>query len=189
MPQMQSRRVAGPDDPVFPELTAIYETSFCADERREMDRALFANPRYALNGFFATDVLLGFAATWRLDGYLMVEHLAIAPQWRGRGFGGQFLRELIARSRHATLILEVERPANDQARRRIAFYERWGFQLNPYPYLQPAYAKDKAPVPLFLMSYGRLFDLAEYRVVVEQLYRLVYHGQKQGDDHVELPQW
>ncbi len=185
MSKWQSRRIVGPDDPVFPELTAIYETSFCADERREMNRVLFGNSRYTLNGFFAAGVLLGFAATWRLDGYLMVEHLAIDPQWRGRGYGGQFLRELIKYARPATLILEVERPQHDQARRRIAFYERWGFQLNPYPYLQPAYAKDKAPVPLFLMSYGRQLDWAEYRTVEEQLYRIVY--QKQGGGHVELP--
>ena len=70
---------------------------------------------------------------------------------RGRGYGSEALAMLIARTEQP-LILEAEPPTDELTRRRIGFYERSGFTLYDYPYVQPAYTADSQPVPLCLMG-------------------------------------
>ena len=41
-----------------------------------------------------------------------------------------------------TVFLEVEEPGTDLARRRIGFYERAGFCLNDFDYIQPDLQQD-----------------------------------------------
>ena len=52
------------------------------------------------------------------------------------------------------IILEAELPETDLSRRRVAFYERYGFKICPKPYFQPPYHAGEAPLPLLLMYYG-----------------------------------
>lgn len=63
----------------------------------------------------------------------LLDYLAVEPDGRGRGIGGQALELVKGRYRGKTLILEVEEPgekAGNQAQRlkRMAFYRRWGYK-------------------------------------------------------------
>ena len=69
----------------------------------------------------------------------------------------------------------VEPPEGELTRRRIAFYERNGFCLNPYPYAQPSIAEGRAPVPLMIMTYGHQISEEEFIKTRDLLYKEVYH--------------
>ena len=94
---------------------------------------------------------IGLLTTWTFDSFTYIEHFALSPEVRGRGYGSEALAMLIARTEQP-LILEAEPPTDELTRRRIGFYERSGFTLYDYPYVQPAYTADSQPVPLCLMG-------------------------------------
>ena len=72
---------------------------------------------------------------------------------------------------------EVELPETEMARRRIGFYQRGGFVLNPYPYVQPPISAGRNPLPLAIMSAPRAIGPEEF----EEFRRLVYtRVYKQG---------
>jgi ribosomal protein S18 acetylase RimI-like enzyme len=94
---------------------------------------------------------IGLLTTWTFDSFTYIEHFALSLEVRGRGYGSEALAMLIARTEQP-LILEAEPPTDELTRRRIGFYERSGFTLYDYPYVQPAYTADSQPVPLCLMG-------------------------------------
>jgi GNAT superfamily N-acetyltransferase len=101
------------------------------------------------------------------------ERLAIKKELRGKGYGSKAIERLI--SKYPKIVLEVEKPDTCNARRRISFYERLGFILNLYPYLQPPYNPRMHPVPLFLMSFPHKLNKGEFRQTKDILYERVYH--------------
>ena len=73
------------------------------------------------------------------------------------------------------IVLEVEPPESSaEAARRVKFYEELGFVGWQTPYIQPAYSKDKSPVPLMLMSKGLAETLECAGIVTALLHRHVY---------------
>ena len=60
------------------------------------------------------------------------------------------------------------------AKRRIAFYERNGFFLNKYDYIQPPMSKGKNPVPLLVMTSGGKVSAKRFDEIKKCLYREVY---------------
>ena len=163
----------------FDEVYDIMEKSFPFDEvrPREGQRKLLSNPVYRVYTFSEDDKILALAATWHFDDLLFLEHLATAPDARGRGIGSQMLSYL-ANNGEKTLCLEVEPPESELTRRRIAFYERNGFCLNHYPYAQPSIAKGRAPVPLMIMTYGNKIDKSKFEQIRDRLYTEVYKTDK-----------
>ena len=55
----------------------------------------------------------------------------------------------------------MEPPETELTRRRIGFYERNGFVLNDYDYVQPSLGEGKDPVPLRIMTWPRGMDREE----------------------------
>ena len=154
----------------------IMEEAFPPDERRPAaaQRALLSDPDYTPLLVCGEDgEVLGFITLWDVGAYAFIEHFAVAPEHRGAGLGSRILRMTVERT-EKPLCLEVEPPLTDIARRRIAFYERGGFTLNEYPYEQPAYAPDRASVPLMIMTLGGGIDRETFEQVRIALYRRVY---------------
>ena len=66
-----------------------------------------------------------------------------------------------------SVLLEVEMPETDFARRRIGFYERNGFRVrDEFKYIQPPYSPGQPSLELLLMTHGDVplrssLDLAE----------------------------
>ena len=154
---------------------ALLEASFPPVERRtqEGQRALFTRPEYRLLTCRADDKTLALLAEWRLHDFLFLEHFAVAPGSRGAGAGSRLLEQYLAEA-NAPVILEVEPPQTEIAKRRIGFYQRHGLVLNAYAYLQPPLRAGAAPLPLMLMSRPHALDLAEFAKVRRALYAAVY---------------
>ena len=154
----------------------IMAPSFPEDELRPYgeQRALLSDSAYRLYGLREEGRLVSVLAVREYGALVYLEHFATDPALRGRGIGGRLLDEFLASS-SGTVFLEAEPPSDGLTLRRIAFYERHGFVLNPYPYVQPPISEGRSPVPLRIMTYGRPIGDEDYREIRETLYRRVYH--------------
>ncbi|MCM1066740.1 MAG: GNAT family N-acetyltransferase [Muribaculaceae bacterium] len=158
----------------------LYIDAFPEEERRPWSTMLLA-PHERLRGPYLHQLLLakgcsdtfaGLVTTWHFDHFNYIEHFATMPALRGAGVGSYTLQSLI-QGFDTPWVLEVERPAadNPMAARRIAFYERNGFHLLDYDYIQPPYAPGLPEVPLLLMSTDPHIDPHH---VAQVLHREVY---------------
>lgn len=160
----------------FDEVYAIMKASFPDSERRTYagQKELLADPHYRL--ITETDDnndIIAFMAVWEFPQFRFVEHIAVDPDTRGSGIGGKLMSTYIGESaKH--VILEVEPPDTDLAQRRISFYERLGFHLNSFEYVQPPIQTGQPDLPLKIMSYPQSLTEAEFVLYREILYAKVY---------------
>lgn len=115
----------------------------------------------------------GFITCWDLGLCLYVEHFATDPHMRGTGIGSAILQTLLSQS-DKPVLLEVEHPDTDIARRRIGFYRRNGFELwDDVDYMQPPYAPGQSAVPLLLMATSGI-SRADAPDIIDNLHAQVY---------------
>lgn len=164
----------------YHEFLQLYNEAFPPDERRlyESGKQLHDFIKVKLGRFdvfvaMEEGIFLGFLTYWTFGGYTYVEHFAVNPENRGKGIGTFLLNHLI-KEVSENVLLEVELPENDEARRRVAFYERNGFRKREnIDYMQPAYGQGQKPVKLLLMTHGdvNLHDKA----TISEMHREVYN--------------
>ena len=159
----------------FDEAYSIMEKSFPPDEIRPYggQKSLLLNKFYRVYTLVDSGRICSVAATWQFDGVLFIEHLATNPDLRGKGMGAQML-DFLTKNEKRTVCLEVEPPENELTCRRIAFYERKGFNLNEYPYIQPSISLGRSPIPLMIMTHSRKIDESEFDTIKHLLYKEVY---------------
>lgn len=159
--QLKRTRLHNANERMFSKVWELYTKSFPADERRllvaqlgVMGKKEYRCEWVALDGEFA-----GLLFWWSILGVRFIEHLAISPDQRGKGYGRGILIEFIAESA-APILLEVEKPelamtgAEKELReRRIKFYSKLNFVLNRHDYTQPAYFSGGERLNLYVMSY------------------------------------
>lgn len=152
------------------------EQSFPKEEYRPYaaQRALLDRPEYAIYGMKEGSSIVGFAAVWELEDWLFLEHLAVDPECRNKGIGGQLLGFFTGKR----CCLEVEPPVTELTHRRVGFYERNGFFLNDYPYVQPSLGEGRSPVPLSIMTSGSAISPEEFAKLKSLLYTRVYGGKE-----------
>ncbi len=156
----------------------LYLDAFPPNERRDFDEFLrllddksvpFSVAVLEEDGEFA-----GFLTYWAWNDFRYFEHFAVAPEKRNGGKGGAFLRMMVENGR-TPVVLEVERPDDEMALRRIGFYQRNGFRLwDDVPYLQPSYGAGREPVPLCLMTAGDIAFDGENDEKIRRIKRSVY---------------
>ncbi len=163
------------NDSEFDRIFEIMENSFPTDEYRpyEKQKALLSNPIYKMLVFEENGIIMAFVAVYELCEVVFAEHLAVAKQYRNRGLGAEILKALALEGKG--IALEVEPPETDIAKRRIGFYERNGFILNNYPYIQPPISEGKNPVPLFIMTSGKGIGQKEFENLKIEIYKKVYN--------------
>ncbi|UFH52438.1 GNAT family N-acetyltransferase [Spirosoma sp. KNUC1025] len=163
------------DHPYLNRIQSWYEGSFPIDERRSFDelKSLLKCPDMYLCALLITDKLVGFLIYWHWNDVVYMEHFAIDPNQRGKQFGQQALG-LILRIPTQYVLLEVERATDEISRRRIQFYERQGFILNPFDYVQPPYQPQKSAVPMRLMSIPALENIAVFERFSDMIRIQVY---------------
>lgn len=145
----------------YPSFLKLYNESFPADERREYDDeehlANFIKMKGGKFHAFAAkdgDLFLAFLSYWTFEGYTYIEHFAVNPEQRGKRIGTLMLDHLF-KEVSPNVLIEVEHPETDEARRRIMFYEKNGFKVRKeFNYVQPPYQPGKSPVPMLLMTHG-----------------------------------
>lgn len=156
-------------------LKQIYIGSFPPDERRDWEKMkeLLHHSNFILNQVFENQKLVGLISVWNFQGFVFIEHFAILESKRGKGIGSQALKQVIAEN-PTKIIVEVEEPINDDARRRVAFYEGAGFSVCEEIYYQPPYSPDKNKVKMLLMSFPEKILPPEFDEIKTRIYREVY---------------
>lgn len=164
------------DDREFERVFAIMKASFPDSERRTYagQKELLSDPHYRL--ITETDrngKTIAFLAAWEFPLFRFVEHIAVDPAIRGGGIGGRLMTAYIEESLKP-ILLEVEPPTTDLAKRRIKFYERLGFLFNHFEYVQPPLQTGQDDLPLQIMSYPQSLTEAEFSLFKDILYTKVY---------------
>lgn len=160
----------------FHSLYTLLKKSFPPEEYRtpEAQKALFDDPGYTVWGLRdGCGAVFAMLALWDCEDFAFLEHLAVDPDHRSTGIGGRLLQERLGELA-VPVCLEVEPPETAITRRRIGFYERNGFFLNPYSYRQPSLGAGKASEPLLLMTSGGPVDRPAFERIKARLYSQVY---------------
>lgn len=160
----------------FEDIFKILQESFPLDEYRTYDehKALFKRQEYSVYGLKDGDRVKGFISVYDFGDFLYAEHFAVAKKYRCCGLGSCILGELEKLAGDRQIVLEVELPTEEIARRRIGFYERNGFYYNDYDYIQPSITFGRNEIPLSLMTtYGKI-DLKRFEFMRRVIYLKVY---------------
>ena len=97
--------------------------SFPPEEYRELEHLREYTDRignFHNNIIFDDDLPIGFITYWDFDGFYYVEHFATNPALRNGGYGKRTLEHLCEFLKRP-IVLEVERPVEEMAKRRINF--------------------------------------------------------------------
>lgn len=153
----------------------LYISSFPPEERRPWSQIADAASEPCLYGLYTGEyIFAGIITVWKFNDFAYVEHFAVDPTKRGGGIGAQAIGEL-KHMLQLPVVLEVEPldHPDPMASRRITFYERCGFTLLDYPYIQPPYAPGLPSVPLCLMTTDTGLDPSEIsRTLHSKVYSL-----------------
>lgn len=149
---LQLFRFRSPADPGWAEAMALYRDSFPGKERRGETQmiAALADPDFRADAIRRRGRTVGILFHWQYGDTSYIEHLAVAPALRGQHIGADVLTDFC---RGRRVVLEIDPPETEIARRRQCFYERVGFVVNPHLYIHPSYGDPEQPHRLVLMSY------------------------------------
>lgn len=153
----------------------LYLSAFPLPERRtesEWRAMLLGGGPFRADAIVHGGKFAGFISHWLLDGFRYVEHFAVLPRMRGSGVGGWAIDRM--KDGGLPVVLEVEPPATEMARRRIGFYERHGLRLSARDYRQPPYRAGEEWLPLRLMSTHPDFLAHRFGHVRDAIHRRVY---------------
>ncbi len=119
--------------------------------------------------------LIGFIAYWQLPSCRYIEHFAISPLLRGKGYGHQLLHTFVEQEGDGIVVLEIDPVVDEFTAARLRFYEQCGFVQNPYQHRHPAYDKRYTPHALTVLSSGRTLRDDEYQAFRTALSNTVMH--------------
>ncbi len=153
--------------------------SFPPDERRDADiQRVKVDSDVRMHCCVAVDDSmrpLGFMTYWDLGDFYYGEHFAVDPSMRNCGTGSRFLDVLLSMF-SKPIVLEVERPTDDLARRRIGFYRRHGMRLwNEIDYFQPAYRLGGRQLPMYLMSTSGMTTVGQVKAAAAIIHKEIYN--------------
>lgn len=167
----------------YPFMERLMETAFPLQERRNTDRQrdnADNHPRFYNNVLLNNGTPIGLLTYWDFESFLYIEHFAISPNNRNKGYGQEALKALKS-SWNGTIVLEVEEPVDELTRRRIGFYKRQGFTLQPHSYLQPPYREEDKWFPMKLMTLGAGYYSLEFHEKIKRtIYKEVYGTIQKG---------
>ena len=96
------------------------------------------------------------------------------PEHRGKNIGRKLLSHLF-KTVGENVLIEVEKPETEEARRRIRFYESCGFRMREdINYVQPPYSAEQSGVEMMLMTHGdvKLRDTRDLREMLTEVYNV-----------------
>ena len=160
----------------FDEVYALFEKAFIPAELRPYEKMLplLEKGEFDVYGYYQNNKLTGALLIWEFDDFVYLENFAVDESVRGQGIGSILLDEMKTLFPHKLLILEVEEPTDDISKRRIGFYERNVYFLNPFHYIQPTLRSNATEVNLMLMSYPESINVYSFDQIKKQIFRVVY---------------
>lgn len=174
---MQITTIKSTDDKYFAEVWNIYNYSFPAHEKRTLEnqkRSLEEFDNCFIDVFLDDKEVVGFMIYWNFDTFTYLEHFAINSSRRNGGNGSKLLTAFIERHKPRTVILDIDPPTDEISIRRRGFYDRLGFELNPYKHILPPYNNPcNSEFELLLMSHGRILSPEEFNIFKKALYEKI----------------
>jgi ribosomal protein S18 acetylase RimI-like enzyme len=158
------------------EALRIYENSFPTEEKRSIEKHIKLmkdNPFFRFHAAMKKEQVIGMVVLWELSDFTHIDYLATAPDYRNKGYGKMIIKQ-IQQLYKGLIVLEVEMPDNDLAKRRINFYTRLGFHLLDFPYFMPKYNHPTEPLSMLLMSFPNIIDNYMCKEVMNQIHSNVY---------------
>lgn len=163
------------DKDEFEQLYELMDESFPKAEIRNFkgQEELLQNPHYNVYVLRENSEILAFFAEWENEFCRFLEHLAVNKKYRSQGLGSKTLQAYNLLS-SKPVVLEVEPPEDEIQKRRVKFYERNGFHLSSYGYIQPVINEGYESVPLVMMTYPEPLNNETLEEVKKWLDQTVY---------------
>lgn len=141
--------------------------------------------------------VVSFLSCWEFKELAFIEHFATRKDHRGLGIGNEFLSDYIKNkivlntlnddtnpiiliSKNNTvnekknIILEVDPPTTEIAKKRIKFYKKLNFNLNPFYYEQPPLGDNNISFNLKIMSYPKPLNKEQFKIYTNIIKEKVY---------------
>lgn len=162
--------------PQFDEAYQLFEESFVLAELRpyQQMKSLFEKGLFHIYGEYQDEQLMGALIVWELETCVYLENFAVSAKARGQGLGTRFIHHFRDLYHDRFLFMEVEEPFDEISKRRIHFYEKNDYILNPFHYIQPPFRKDDPQVKLTFMTYPEIMNEEQYQDIKDELFRVVY---------------
>lgn len=161
----------------FDQVFKLMQETFPIDEYRPygIQKALLNKPEFKIYVVNDSDSkqIKAFISVWDLKKYTYIDHFVVNPTYRQAGLGSAILKQLKDMSSQQ-IIFEVEPICNEITLKRVQFYERNGFFLNPYDYMQPPIAVGRASIELKIMTSDYLVNKNHFNDIVATLYHSIY---------------
>lgn len=162
----------------FDKIFELMQISFPENEFRtyENQKKLLENPSYNIITKVDSDNnVVAFLAFWSFNNFNFIEHLAVNPNFRGKGTGTKIVSEFINSNKEKPIILEIEPPCDVISEKRLKFYEKLGFKLNDYEYFQPPLRENSKPYKLNVMSYPEKLNQKKFNEIKAVIHSNVYN--------------
>lgn len=158
----------------------ILESSFIPAELkpRELLRSQFNRGEVDILGIEESGELAGVITLWVFSDFVFAENFAVNKKFRNKGMGSQLLLNVIDKYQDKRIILEVEPAENEIQKRRIGFYERNGFTLSPFHYIQPPLRAGYEDVKLQIMYTGDTLKPSDFYSIKKDIFKTVYKTEK-----------
>lgn len=133
---MKIQRITSNQSLFSEDLHKLYLEAFPENERKPID-ALYAHQEAGFSDVFVIleedNSFVGMITTLKRPQLMFVEYFAIAPEYRGLGYGSKVLSLLHNKYKDVNICLEIEvvntdAGIQDERVRRLQFYENNGFQ-------------------------------------------------------------
>jgi len=152
----------------------LYIEAFPIDERRTIPAfiSIQENEEFFANKIIENQVFIGLFNYWKFDSFYYIEHFAMDVKKRNLGYGTTLISNFLI---NKIVVLECELPSSQEAIQRLNFYERLGFKLFPYPYLQPPYSINTNSIKMHLLTNSIDLSKNSFDHIVDKIKKSVYH--------------
>lgn len=161
------------EDSMYDEAMGLYQKSFPPHEQRQADcqGKIMDTRDYHFDLIYDQDVFAGLILYWQTDSFLYVEHFCIDPKLRNGKYGQRALELL--KEKGQTIILEIDPPVDEMAKRRQGFYQRAGFSVNDFSHVHPPYCRGNRGHSLVVMSWPERMSFDLYQEFDQYLKNVV----------------
>lgn len=130
------------DAPWFPQVKALYESAFPANERIPIKHLLDDKIKREFWAFFDGDLFCGFSNSITHGSITNIVYFAVVPELRSRGYGSQILQAIRRQHPDTRFVVDIEVEEDsknaeelERRNRRREFYTRNGFDASPVDYV------------------------------------------------------
>ncbi len=128
--------------PWLPQVKALYESAFPANERIPIKHLLDDKIKREFWAFFDGDLFCGFSNSISHGSITNIVYFAVVPELRSRGYGSKILQAIRRQHPDTRIVVDIEVEEDsknaeelEHRNRRREFYQRNGFDSSPVDYV------------------------------------------------------